>query len=179
MELYLCERIARREDAYALLACAVCRRWGLECLPTIARADHGKPFFPAFPQYHFSLSHSGSCALCAVDDAPVGADIEVFRPHHPKLAERICSPEEEAWLDGQPDRARALLQLWTAKESRVKYTGTGLTVPLRSIAIPLLPADRVDDLHFFLAQGESWLLSACGHSRPNGVQILTREEIFV
>ena len=178
MELYLCEHIARREDAYALLSYAVRRRWGLESLPTIARTDHGKPFFPAFPQYHFSLSHSGSCALCAVDETPVGADIEVLRPHHPKLAERICSPEQMDWLDKQPDRARALLQLWTAKESRVKYTGSGLTVPLRSIAVPLPPADRLDNLHFFFTQGEDWLLSACGHSMPKEVQLLTREEIF-
>ena len=178
MELYLCEHIARREDTYALLACAVRRRWGLESLPTIARTDHGKPFFPAFPQYHFSLSHSGSCALCAVDETPVGADIEVLRPHHPKLAERICSPEQMDWLDKQPDRARALLQLWTAKESRVKYTGSGLTVPLRSIAVPLPPAGAQDGCVFFFAQSERWQLCACGHSTPNGVQILTREEIF-
>ena len=178
MELYLCEHITRREEVYALLACAVRRRWGLESLPTIERAERGKPFFPAFPRYHFSLSHSGSCALCAVDDAPVGADIEVLRPHHPKLAQRVCSCEEAMWLDTQPDRARALLQLWTAKESRVKYTGTGLTVPLRSIIVPLFPADEVDGLHFFQSQGESWVLSACGHSRPDAVQLLTREEIF-
>ena len=178
MELYLCEQITRREDAYALLACAVRRRWGLESLPTIERTERGKPFFPTFPRYHFSLSHSGSCALCAVDDAPVGADIEVLRPHHPKLAQRICSCEEAAWLDGQPDRAYALLHLWTAKESRVKQTGIGLTVPLRSITVPLFPADEADGLLFFRSQGERWVLSACGHSRPDGIVTLTKGEIF-
>lgn len=176
MELFLCENISRQEDAYSLLAYAAHRRWGLEQLPAIARADGGKPFFPAHPHCHFNLSHRGTLALCAVDDAPVGVDIEVVRPHHPKLAERICSPEELAWADRQSDRTHALLRLWTAKESRVKYTGTGLTVPLRSIAVPLPPADRMNDLHFFYIQGENWLLSCCGHSLPNAVQILSREE---
>ena len=178
MELYLCEAITRQEDAYALLAYAARRRWGLEQLPAIARTKSGKPYFPAHSNCHFNLSHSGTFALCAVDDAPVGADIEMVRPHHPKLAQRICSPEELAWLDRQPDRECALLRLWTAKESRVKYTGTGLTLPLRSIAVPLPPATELDGLRYFFAQGEDWLLSICGHSTPNGVQFLTREEIF-
>lgn len=176
MELYLCEHISRQEDAYALLAYAARRRWDMEQLPAIARTEGGKPYFPTHPDYYFNISHSGTLALCAVDDAPVGVDIEAVRPHHPKLAQRICSPEELAWVDGQDDREHALLRLWTAKESRVKYTGTGLTVPLRSIAVPLPPADRLDELHFFYAQGENWLLSCCGHSAPNAVQILSREE---
>ena len=178
MELFLCENVTGREDAYVLLACAVRRRWGLAQLPAIARTESGKPYFPSHPNYHFSLSHSGTYALCAVAHAPVGVDIEVVRPHHPKLAERICSAEELTWLNNQPDREHALLQLWTAKESRVKYTGTGLTVPLRSIAVPLPPADRLDGLHFFFTQGTDWQLSACGHRKLNEVQILTREEIF-
>ena len=178
MQLFLCEDLTRREDAYALLAYAARRRWGLEQLPAIARSEGGKPYFPTHPGYHFNISHSGTYALCALDDAPVGVDMEVVRPHHPKLAQRICSEEELAWLENQPNRARALLALWTAKESRVKCTGTGLTVPLRSIAVPLPPANQLDGLHFFFAQREDWLLSACGHSTPNGVQTLTRKEIF-
>ena len=58
MDLYLCPDISKREDVYALLAWAVRRRWGLERLPELARGDHGKPCFPAFPQYHFNLSHN-------------------------------------------------------------------------------------------------------------------------
>ena len=178
MELFLCEYLTRREDTYALLAYAARRRWGLAQLPAIARTEGGKPYFPAYPNHHFNLSHSGSFTLCAVDDAPVGVDMEVIRPHHPSLAQRICSPEELAWVNKQADRERAALRLWTAKESRVKYTGTGLTIPLRSIAVPLPPADRLDGLRFFFAQGADFLLSACGHSKANRVQILTREEIL-
>ena len=177
MELFLCETLGQ-PDAYALLACAARRLWGLAQLPAIARTESGKPYFPSHPNYHFNLSHSGSYALCGVDDTPVGVDIEAIRPHHPNLAGRICSAEELDWLDSQPDRECAILRLWTAKESRVKYTGTGLTVPLRSISVPLPPADRLDDLHFFFAQSGDWRLSACGHSTPNGVHLLTREEIL-
>lgn len=178
MELYLCEAITRREDAYALLAYAARRRWGLEQLPAIARHEQGKPFFPAHPGYHFNLSHSGTLALCALDDQPVGADMEVIRPHHPKLAQRICSEEELAWLENQPDQLSALCQLWTCKEALVKYHGTGLTVPLRSIRVPLPPVSKQDHLHFHSMVTRNWCACICGHSTATPLVIVPPEEIL-
>ena len=163
MELYLCRNLSDRSQAYDLLAWAL-RRRGLPSLPPIARMEGGKPWFPDRPDCHFNLSHSGPFALCVLDDAPVGADIEAVRPHHPGLAGRICSPEELAWLDGQRCRDRALLRLWTAKECKVKYLGSGLTVPLRSIAVPLPPADTLDGLHFHFGGDEDCVFTACGRS---------------
>ena len=168
MQLYLSRNISRREDAYALLARAVHLSWGLKELPGIARGEQGKPFFPAFPQYHFNLSHSGCFALCALDKQPVGVDFEVVRPHHPRLHERICSGEQLAWLEKQPDSQTALLRLWTLKESRVKYTGAGLSAPVRSIAVPLCTDARsvLDGLIFHTLCCEEWCASVCGHTDP-------------
>ena len=45
----------------------------------IAYGEHGKPYLAAHPQLHFSLSHSGDWAVCALDDAPVGVDLEQLR----------------------------------------------------------------------------------------------------
>ena len=178
MELYLCQSISRREDAYALLTYAVHRRWGLKELPDLARTENGKPYFPDFPQYHFNLSHSGSFALCALDEHTVGADIEVIRPHHPNLAQRICSAEELEWLESQPDRVVALCQLWARKEALVKYQGTGLTVPLRQIRVPLSPARKQDDLIFHTITTQSFCLCVCGHTVPNSLVNVSPEEIL-
>ena len=177
MDLYLCEHITKKEDAYALLAYAVRQQWGLSQLPSIIRAVGGKPHFSTHPQYHFNLSHSGSFALCALDDQPVGADIEVIRPHHPKLAQRICSPKELAWLENQSDKTTALCQLWTDKEALVKYHGTGLTVPLREIAIPLPPICRQEDLQFHRVTTGEYCLCVCGLSVPTPLVTVPREEI--
>lgn len=178
MDLYLCNEITRREDAYALLAFAARRRWGLEQLPAIARSEQGKPFFPDFPQYQFNLSHSGNFALCALDEYPVGADIEVIRPHHPKLAQRICCTEELNWLNRQHDKISALCQLWTGKEALVKYRGTGLTVPLRNICVPLPPHGKQDDLVFHSICTQSFCLCVCGHTTPASLVTVLQEEIF-
>lgn len=177
MELYLCEHITKKEDAYTLLAYAVRQHWGLSQLPPIARTEGGKPYFPTHPQYHFNLSHSGCFALCVLDDQPVGADIEVIRPHHPNLAQRICSREELDWLNAQSDLTIALCQLWTAKEALVKYHGIGLTVPLRSIRVPLPPVSKQDHLHFHSMVTQTRCVCICGHSAAAPLVIVPPEEI--
>ena len=177
MELYLCPDISSREDAYALLAWAVRRRWGLDRLPELARGEQGKPFFPAFPQYHFNLSHSGSLALCALDEQPVGVDIEGIRPHHPNLARRICSGEELTWLEGQTDTIGALCKLWTCKEALVKCRGTGLTVPLREIRVPLTCGGERDGILFHAFGTAGWCACVCGHTEPAPLITVPREEI--
>ena len=56
----------------SLLAYAVRAVWGID-LPETAELPGGKPYFPACPQLHFSVSHTRTAALVAVSAAPVGA----------------------------------------------------------------------------------------------------------
>ena len=178
MELFLCPDIANHADAYALLAHAVRQAYSLDNLPTIIRSEQGKPFFQHHPQLQFNLSHSGSFALCALDDFPVGVDIEVIRPHHPRLAERICSPTEREWVMAQPDPHRTLISLWTKKEARVKQDGCGLTVPLREIAVPLTDESaNLDGLHFHSLSGDDWVGAVCGHSVPYSIHTICSSEL--
>lgn len=74
---------------------------------------------------------------------PVGIDLEARRPVRAALAARICTPEELVFTapGGRFDSLR-FLQLWTAKEAWVKYTGEGLGVDFRT-----LPAAAADGLH--------------------------------
>lgn len=62
----------------SLLAYAVRAVWGID-LPETAELPGGKPYFPARPQLHFSVSHTRTAALVAVSAAPVGADVEQVR----------------------------------------------------------------------------------------------------
>ena len=49
---------------------------GISPLPRVARTEKGKPYFPDFPNLHFSLSHTNGASLCALSDSLVGVDIE-------------------------------------------------------------------------------------------------------
>ena len=151
--------------------------YSLDTLPTIGRSEHGKPFFVDHPQLQFNLSHSGTFALCALDDSPVGVDVEAVRPHHPRLANRVCSPAELEWVTGQPDPPRARLSLWTKKEARVKWDGCGLTVPLREISVPVDADAVLDGLHFHALSGDGWVAAACGSAPPTAFQTVFAAEL--
>ena len=168
MIIYGARGLAAREQAHTLLARAAGLHWGLPSLPTIGRRQWGKPYFPARPELEFNLSHSGPFALCALDSAPVGVDIQTVRPRRPALLRRVCAPEELAWLEGRGDLWSAFALLWALKESRVKESGRGLTSPISAISIPL-PAEgpvQLDGLWFRNYKGEGWAGSVCGHSPP-------------
>lgn len=102
--------------ARSLLALAWARRCG-GALPPLAYAESGKPFFPAWPEVHFSISHTGGLALCAFGEMEVGADVERPRRLYPGLEKRILSPEEAEQFD--------FFQVWTLRESYYKLSGRG------------------------------------------------------
>lgn len=114
--------------------------------PAIARAEHGKPYFPApFDTLGFSWSHSGDVAVLAVGRGPVGfqvgVDIETIRPRARalELSRRFFAATETAWLESLPaaDVLNGFLSLWTAKEAVLKAHGGGLSYGLHRVAFEI------------------------------------------
>lgn len=92
----------------------------------IEQADsRSKPRFLYPEGAEFSVTHTGNLWMCAFSHDPVGLDAEQERecPRR-KLSHRFFCPEEDAWLARKGDRG--FFQVWTAKESYLKYTGEGL-----------------------------------------------------
>lgn len=96
---------------------------------------HGKPQVAGCEGLHFNLSHTGNYAVAVFSDAPVGIDIEHRRALKQTLLDKCCTKDEQAWIQSQPDKEMAFVRLWTAKESYVKWSGEGITFPLKSIAV--------------------------------------------
>lgn len=168
MVIYGAQGLTARTQARELLALAAAEHWGLAPLPTICRLEKGKPYFPEAPARHFNLSHSGDLAVCALDGSPVGVDIQIVKDWRPALPKRVCSAGELKWLEAQEDRRFSFAALWALKESRVKESGQGLTVPIREIRIPLPGPEpqQLDGLWFAAYRGENWAGAVCGHTPP-------------
>ena len=97
-----------------------------QSMPSIHRADRGKPYFENDP-IHFSISHTRRHAFVVLSDRPVGIDAEELdRTVNPKLAEKILSPGELAQFHAAPDKNHALLTFWVLKEAHAKCSGEGL-----------------------------------------------------
>jgi phosphopantetheinyl transferase len=99
--------------------------------------EYGKPFLRGVPEEEFNLSHAGRYVACAFDDRPLGIDIERRRPVKRGVATRFFAPDEAAFLASLPpeEREEGFLDLWTKKESRVKWEGRGLSLPLPSFSV--------------------------------------------
>ena len=90
---------------------------------------HGRPRIDGY-DVHVSISHSGERVGVAVAGAPVGVDVEQIRPVSlADLAPHTLGPDEPA-----PDHA-GFFTYWARKESAVKATGDGLSVPLAQVRV--------------------------------------------
>lgn len=133
---------ARRRDALACLCAGALLELALEAADapreglTLTRGPQGKPAVTGAGDFHFSLSHSHPWAAIAWGSSPVGLDVERENRSRPleALARRCLSPEELEGFLSAPDRAAAFYTLWTAKESCLKYLGTGIDRPLYAVS---------------------------------------------
>lgn len=129
----------RTAAADALARKVLGQRLGLapEAVP-ITCEDTGKPDAAGCDLY-FSVSHSGAWVVCAVDDRPVGVDVEVIRGADEKFMRRVCSEAELAYIRfGDAGCYERFWECWTAKEALFKLTGKG---PLLCLSRLQLPAD--------------------------------------
>ena len=99
----------------------------------ILRREREKPAFDPAPPY-FSISHSGAFWTCAVAAVPLGIDLQRHQPcRQERIARRFFHPAEAAWLEGRP--TADFFTIWTAKESYVKFTGTGIDDQFSSFSV--------------------------------------------
>ena len=99
--------------------------------------DYGKPFAIGL-DVEFNISHSGDMVVCAIDDKPIGIDIEQIRPMDLTISKRICTDDESLYLFGHIPSDQdftyttdtkiltRFFELWTAKEAYSKSIGGNL-----------------------------------------------------
>ncbi|MCL2372784.1 MAG: 4'-phosphopantetheinyl transferase superfamily protein [Defluviitaleaceae bacterium] len=140
-----CKRFMFREDALRTLYGELMLRYMLMQHFSIRHEDiqllkdeSGKPYLKGLP-VHFNISHSGDYVVCAVSEQPVGIDIERIKEVDFKLAERYFCKSEYRDLFAREEIRRLdyFFSLWTLKESYLKWLGTGMSVPLDSIAFKI------------------------------------------
>lgn len=109
--------------------------------------EHGKPELSAQADDpdncktapYFSLSHSGDIVVCAVDDEPIGADVQVVKAVTVRLPKKVLADNElEEYLrikETKQDQEAALYFTirWTEKESIAKLIGKGIGLDFKTI----------------------------------------------
>ncbi len=130
----------------------------------LEKNENGKPTVQGHPEFYFNLSHAGDYVVLAHGDVPLGVDIEQIRTQNLHVAKRCYTEAEYAYVAGadseenqigdiseenhemnietdmlQPDTSMDIndrfFYLWTMKESYLKLTGDGISVPLNSFEV--------------------------------------------
>lgn len=122
-------KVSREEESLVgrkLLLKSLQIEYGISELPEISFGNYGKPFFKAYPDIHFNISHCNKAVVCSLSDKPIGIDVECINPLDEELAQYVCSPQELDFILKNRKPAIAFTVLWTKKESYLKLTGEGL-----------------------------------------------------
>ena len=146
--------------AYLLLCQGLREEYGIAEPPVFTFGPAGKPFLRDYPHIHFNLSHCPAAALCAIDSAPVGCDIENVQPVLDEaVCRQVCSREELTEIRNAPHPALAFTRLWTQKEAFLKYTGEGLRGHLGELL--LSPEAKAVDFQTVVAADNSYVYTVC------------------
>lgn len=131
--------------------------------------ENGKPYLKSSGA-HFNISHAGDYVVLAEAKCEVGVDIEKVSAYSDAVAARCFTPPEREWLRRE-GCDEAFYRLWTAKESVMKASGLGFSLPPEAFSV--LPMDS--SAH--IIAGKPWFLDwlsfsgyiICGCGATDGI----------
>lgn len=157
-----------------------------------ATGEFGKPFLSDYPSVHFNLSHSGSWVVCALDQHPIGIDVERIAPVDLEISNRFFSTAEQRQIIKKSPRHRLdeFINLWTLKESYLKMTGKGISQPMNDFSV--LRSDSgelkiykdnrpVEGIFLALSdQFKQHKIAICAHTQPTleSVEVILMEQLL-
>lgn len=135
--------------AELMVRALACERLGIRNSQVeFIRGSYGKPALASGEGFEFNLSHSGDWVVCVIDDAPVGIDVQRIEKADLDIARIYYSEEEYRNLMNKPDadKTSCFYDLWTLKESYVKFTGKGFSEEFTEFQIMM---DQAEGLKAF------------------------------
>jgi len=95
---------------------------------------YGKPFLNDYPDICFNISHCDGLAACIFSDTVTGLDTERIGSFNEHILRKVFTQNEKALLEQYKNDKNKyqeiFYRLWTLKESRIKQSGLGLSMPL-------------------------------------------------
>lgn len=101
----------------------------------INKSYYGKPYIDK-TELCFNVSHSKDWIICALCYGSVGVDIECIRSFNiDQKMKKYFSVNEWSYIMSSQNRIERFFEIWTIKESYLKYLGLGLNKRLSSFDV--------------------------------------------
>ena len=133
--------------------------------------EHGKPRLIGYENLSYNISHSGNVALGAIMTeaigCEIGVDVEMIDRNADgkrmeRIAKRFFTENERNSILNADDPTAEFYRIWTLKESYIKYTGEGLSRPLKSYDVILgVPDVYMTSEVIFDGEGNEYSFSLC------------------
>lgn len=107
------------------------------------KEKYGKPKLLSHPKIFFNVSHCDSWIVCAVEEKPIGLDIEKIASLNSDTLEIFCSTSERNELKVSRWPEFQYYQYWTIKEAMLKLVGTGLLTDPRKVMVFFLKGSSI------------------------------------
>lgn len=130
-----------------LIRMEICKRTGNKNHHLLFSSNrYQKPYCINTPEIHYNISHSECYVVCAISDEPIGIDIELVKEIDLNLAQRFFTLDEYLYVSNASTELQKQLfyEIWTKKESYIKYQGNGLSIPLNSFSV----LSRSNDVYY-------------------------------
>ncbi|MCI9139109.1 MAG: 4'-phosphopantetheinyl transferase superfamily protein [Lachnospiraceae bacterium] len=158
---------------------------------TITYNAYGKAYIKNLKNFFYNISHSGHWVVLAQGSSEIGVDIEKIAYHFDleQIVNGYFSCEEKQCVLFPADekmRAKRFTQIWTLKESYMKYLGTGLFTDLNSFSTNLFHGyvkdsknniDKQVKLKNYLLNND-YSLSVCSKESPGIIQFITVSQLL-
>ena len=140
----------------------------------IAKNDFGKPYLKDRRDVHYNLSHSGRYVVLAWGDTELGIDVQKHEActNTEAIGTRFFAFDELQYVQGDIGR---FYEIWTKKESFLKYTGKGLRADLRAFSV-LAPG--TDIRYFYRTLGTDYSLCLCTEDREFETTLLDVQQLL-
>lgn len=146
----------------------------------------GKPYLSSDPHFRFNISHTGNMIALVCGNEPLGVDIEHIKRalDRERMAELIFTEDERHWLgtaDSLQEQNERFFRLWTAKESYLKYLGTGLLKNTKSFSVdPERHSLKEDEeIRFTEKTFGEYIVTVCGKTDLLRYESLTLSDVGI
>lgn len=141
----------------------------------ICTNEFGKPYLKDYPNVHYNISHKDEIIVCAISNEPIGVDIEVVNSINERVLKRFFSDEEKRYILSMVEgRAERFIEVWTQKESYVKWRGRGMSIPFYSFDV-----FNVSDALIYTKYIDKYIISVCVSSNLSFKRKISYEQYFL
>lgn len=148
---------------------------------------YGKPIMRNLSNFSFNISHSGDWVVVAYGKSEVGVDIEKIQSNESPILDSILSEEETKYVYSDEEKRNSrFIEIWGAKESYIKYLGTGLSTAMNSFSVNIPECTIIDNNRTFnnkihvesILYDKDYYLTICSEEKNIVIREVTLKDIY-